>query len=135
MAKKKNAPSFAYTIVYVPDVKKALAFWEEAFGLDTGFLHESGDYGELATGATKLAFSAEHLIKSFGLSPRPNRPRQPPAGIELTLAMKDVEAAFARAIDAGCKKVKAPAEKPWGQTVAWVRDLNGVLVELCTPMG
>jgi lactoylglutathione lyase len=24
---------------------------------------------------------------------------------------------------------------PWGQTVAYVRDNNGFLVELCTPMG
>ena len=25
--------------------------------------------------------------------------------------------------------------KPWGQRVAYVRDCNGALVELCTPMG
>jgi hypothetical protein len=25
--------------------------------------------------------------------------------------------------------------KPWGQTVAYLRDINGVLVELATPMG
>jgi hypothetical protein len=25
-------------------------------------------------------------------------------------------------------------EKPWGQVVAYVRDLNGYLVEICTPM-
>jgi lactoylglutathione lyase len=29
----------------------------------------------------------------------------------------------------------APTKKPWGQTVAYVRDLDGHLVELCTPMG
>lgn len=24
---------------------------------------------------------------------------------------------------------------PWGQTIAYVADINGFLVELCTPMG
>ena len=28
----------------------------------------------------------------------------------------------------------APQEKPWGQVVAYVKDLNGIIVELCTSM-
>jgi lactoylglutathione lyase len=31
--------------------------------------------------------------------------------------------------------VMKPTVKPWGQTVAYVRDLNGTLVELGTPVG
>ena len=27
-----------------------------------------------------------------------------------------------------------PATKPWGQTVAYLRDNSGFLVEICTPM-
>ena len=45
-----------YTILYVPDVPATLKFYEAAFGLTTRFLHESGDYGELETGSTALAF-------------------------------------------------------------------------------
>jgi len=30
--------------------------------------------------------------------------------------------------------VSEPETKPWGQTVAYVRDRNGFLVELCSPM-
>ncbi|MDR7307276.1 hypothetical protein J2X15_002563 [Rhodoferax saidenbachensis] len=31
---------------------------------------------------------------------------------------------------------KNPQEvMPWGQTIAYVADSNGFLVELCTPMG
>ncbi|MDR6644219.1 putative glyoxalase superfamily protein PhnB [Luteibacter sp. 1214] len=26
-------------------------------------------------------------------------------------------------------------EKPWGQRVGHLRDLNGVIVEICSPMG
>ena len=38
-----------YTILYVPDVRAALAFYGKAFGLATRFVHESGDWGELET--------------------------------------------------------------------------------------
>ncbi len=30
--------------------------------------------------------------------------------------------------------VVEPNTKPWGQVVAYVRDLDGFLIEICTPM-
>ena len=36
----------------------------------------------------------------------------------------------AEAVAAGAVAVAPPAHKPWGQTVSYVRDLSGVLVEL-----
>ena len=50
--------NFAYTLVYVADVATSLAFFEQAFGLPTRFLHESSAYGEVdtGTGGTVLAF-------------------------------------------------------------------------------
>ena len=56
-----SAINFAYTIVYVEDVGASLDFFERAFGLTRRFLHESGAYGELETGATTLSF-ARHDI-------------------------------------------------------------------------
>jgi len=38
----------------------------------------------------------------------------------------------AQAEAAGARKVADPVTKPWGQVVAYVRDLNGLLVELTT---
>ena len=35
---------------------------------------------------------------------------------------------------AGCSPVSKPHEVPWGQTISYVRDLNGCLVEIATPM-
>ncbi|MEO1523627.1 MAG: VOC family protein, partial [Cyanobacteria bacterium J06633_2] len=46
-----------YTILYVENVSATLNFYEQSFGLQTKMLHESGDYGELDTGETTLAFS------------------------------------------------------------------------------
>jgi len=50
-----------YTILYVPDVAASLAFFERAFGLKRRFLHETGTYGELDTGATTLAFAVSYV--------------------------------------------------------------------------
>ena len=46
----------------------------------------------------------------------------------------DVPAAHARAVEAGARELAGPKQKPWGQTVSYVRDPNGVLIELCTPV-
>ena len=123
-----------YVILYVPDVPAALAFYAAAFGLEQRFLHESGSYGEMATGATALAFAAEALVEAGGLAFRASRRADPPAAAEVGLVTEAVEAAFARAVAAGAVPCLAPTRKPWGQTVCYVRDLNGFLVEICSPM-
>lgn len=128
--------NFAYTIVYVPDVAASLAFFERAFGLSRRFLHESGTYGELETGSTTLSFAA-HEIARDGLGHdyvAADRSAQP-LGMEIGLTTPDVGAACQRAVAAGAVLLKAPATKPWGQEVAYVRCPDGTLVELCTPIG
>ena len=55
---------FGFTILYVEDVARSLDFYERALGLERRFLHESGDYGELETGATALAFATHELAAS-----------------------------------------------------------------------
>ena len=120
-----------YVILHVPDVAEAVAFWERAFGLARRFVHESG-YAEMETGGTALAFAADALTAQHGL---PLRPEGLPFGMEVGLVTPDVEAAYRRALDAGAVPVVPPGARPWGQVVGYVRDLNGVLVELCTPMG
>ena len=120
-----------YVILHVPDVAEAVAFWERAFGLTARFVHESG-YAEMKTGGTALAFAAEALTIQHGLPPRRDGL---PFGMEVGLVTSDVEAAYHRAVNAGATPIVAPDARPWGQVVGYVRDLNGVLVELCTPMG
>jgi len=127
-------PKLGYVIVYVPDVAKALAFYERAFGLARQMVHEH-EYGELATGATSLAFVVETMRARHGLTTHDNRPAPAlPAGIEIAFVVDDVAAAHATALAAGAVQVTAPERKPWGQVVSYVRDLNGDLVELCSPM-
>ncbi|NMO17645.1 VOC family protein [Pyxidicoccus fallax] len=123
-----------YVILYVQDVPATVDFYEKAFGLQRRFLHESNTYAEMETGATALAFAVEALAKEHGLTVRPNRAKEDAAAMEVALVTPDVQAAFERAVKAGAHAAANPKQKPWGQTVAYVRDLNGVLVELCTPI-
>lgn len=128
--------TFGYTIVYVADVAASLEFFERAFGLKRRFLHDSGGYGELETGATTLSF-AQHDTARGNLGHdyvAADRSAQP-LGIEIGLLTGDVAAACERAVAAGATLLAAPVVKPWGQTVAYVRCPDGTLVELCTPVG
>ena len=123
---------FGYTILYVQDVRASVAFYEAAFGLKAKFVHESGDFGELDTGATALAFSSHRLLTELNKHPKAADPGGP--CFEIALVTDDVAAAVTRAVAAGAA-LKQPAEKmPWGQTVAYVVDLDGFLVEICTPV-
>lgn len=131
----QTAPTLGYVLIYVPDVARAVDFWQTAFGLTLRFAHESGTYSELDTGATALGFVAESVARENGGAFRPNRPDDEPAGIEVALCTPDVQVLWKRATEAGATPVKPPTTKPWGQIVAYVRDPDGVLVELCTPMG
>jgi catechol 2,3-dioxygenase-like lactoylglutathione lyase family enzyme len=124
------------TILYVPDVAASLRFYGQAFGLQTRFLHESGDYGELDTGSTTLAF-ADHALADGnfpGGHVRADHSAQP-LGMEIGLVTADVPAAHAQAVAAGARELSAPATKPWGQVVSYLRAPDGCLIELCTPVG
>lgn len=127
---------FGYTIVYVPDVAASLQFYEQAFGLTRRFLHESGTYGELDTGATTLAFAA-HVLGDmhFPQGYVKAHASAAPLGMEIAFVTEDVSAAHAKALQAGAVELLPPETKPWGQTVSYVRCPDGSLVELCSPMG
>lgn len=128
--------TFGYTIVYVADVAASLEFFERAFGLKRRFLHESGGYGELDTGATTLSFAQHDTARgNLGHDYVAADGSAQPLGMEVGLLTNDVAAACERAVAAGATLLSAPVVKPWGQTVAYVRCPDGTLVELCTPVG
>lgn len=124
-----------YVIIYVPDVKAAITFYEKAFGLAVGFADETGDFAQMSTGTTSLAFAKEGMVRGLGVGFTPLRPDAEAPGVEIALTTTDVPAALAAALAMGASLVKGAEKKPWGQTVAYVRDPFGLLVELCTPMG
>ncbi|MFD2205614.1 VOC family protein [Kiloniella antarctica] len=122
----------AYTILYVENVMKTLEFYQVAFGFEQKMLHESGDYGELDTGATTLSFSSHTLMEQIGKNP--GRPTDGKPCFEIAFTTDDVPVALSTAVRAGATLVQEAQDMPWGQTTAYVTDLNGFLVELCSPI-
>jgi predicted enzyme related to lactoylglutathione lyase len=121
-----------YVILYVPDVATTVTFYERAFGLVRRFIHESGQYAEMDTGATALAFASEDMVSTTYHGFRRNRLEDQAAGAEVALVTNDVAKSFTRAVEAGAFPVVQPIEKPWGQVISYVRDSNGFLVEICS---
>jgi uncharacterized glyoxalase superfamily protein PhnB len=125
---------FGYAILYVDDVEQTVSFYEQAFGLKRKLV-VPGEFGELDTGSTRLAFAARsHATTLFTIPIQEGGRDKAAPPMEIALVTPDVEKAFDKAVAAGAIAIAKPAQKPWGQTVAYVRDDNGFLVELCTPI-
>ena len=124
-----------YTILYVADVTKSIEFYESAFGFQRKFITPENDYGELLTGETTISFASLELANSnlrngFLVSKQANKP----FGIELGLVTENVHQVIEKALEVGAIIVEEPKEKPWGQTVGYIQDLDGFLLEICTPV-
>ncbi|XP_059430847.1 uncharacterized protein LOC132164360 [Corylus avellana] len=126
------SPAFAYTVVYVKDVAKSVAFYAKAFGHNVRRLDESHRWGELESGQTTIAFTPVHQHETDGLTgavqiPESGNKRQP---IEVCFAYADVDAAYKRAVESGAVPVSDPETKEWGQKVGYVRDIDGIVVRM-----
>lgn len=135
--KAVEAVQFRYTGFFVRDVPATVRFYHDAFGLELRYMHPSSGYAELETGDTLLAFVGEDFLQDAALlgalGTRPNRPDVDPIAAQIAFVTRDLNADWARAVAAGATIVKKPEAKPWGQTVGYLRDPDGILVELCTP--
>lgn len=89
----------------------------------------------METGATRLAFAAKSLARENGFDFGKPGALESPAPFEIAFVAEDVESSFKKAVLSGAAELKKPMQKPWGQTVGYVRDCNGFLVEICSPMG
>lgn len=124
---------FGYTILYVEDVEKSVAFYENVFGFSRKFVTPENDYGELSTGETTISFAskklaAQNLLDGFIESTLEDKP----FAIELGFITDNVGELVQKATSFGAVLIKEPTQKPWGQIVAYVRDVDGFLIEICT---
>ncbi len=129
-----NSPlRFGVAQFFVEDVEQALIWYERAFGLTRKFIHPTGRYGELATGETSLAFASFEVAGMIGVSVRRSRLDEEAPPAEVIFVTDDAEVAYARAVASGAHAVRPPERMPWGQVVGYVRDFQGVLVEIGEP--
>ncbi|RED18924.1 putative glyoxalase superfamily protein PhnB [Flavobacterium cutihirudinis] len=126
---------FGYTILYVAEVEKAIEFYENAFGFARKFITPDQDYGELSTGETTISFASKKLA-SQNLSEGflESSLEAKPFAIELGFITDDVGELVQKATSFGAVLVSEPKKKAWGQVVAYVRDPEGFLIEICTPV-
>ena len=126
---------FGYTILYVPDVTKSIEFYEKSFGFKRNFITPDNDYGELDSGQTTISFASIALANSNlknGFTE--SNLTQKPFAIELGLITDNVNEIIKLAEHNGATILELPHQKPWGQIVAYLRDIDGFLLEICTPM-
>ena len=125
---------FGGTAVYVNDVRLALDFYAHAFGIRTRFFDETLQYGELETGSTVVAFASHQLGEMLmpGLYARSENGQ--PLGVEITFFVKDVPAAFEKAVAEGAMPLAQPKTMPWGAIVAYLRDPEGTIIGLSTQL-
>ncbi|KAK6128442.1 hypothetical protein DH2020_037810 [Rehmannia glutinosa] len=95
MASNLN-PRYAYTVVYVKDVAKSIAFYAKAFGYHVRRLDESHRWGELESGQTTIAFTPAKQHETDELTgkvqiPHSERERNP---VEVCFDYSDVDAAY-----------------------------------------
>jgi lactoylglutathione lyase len=121
----------------VPSVPTTVAFYSRAFGLPLHFMHPTQGYAELNSGPAVLAFLGEEFVANASLLGKlpvyPNRPDAPALGAHVALWSDDIDADWQRAVNAGASVVVPLEQKPWGQIAGYLRDPDGVVVELCTP--
>ncbi len=123
---------FSHTIVYVDNVEATVNFYINAFKQSVLFKHDSNEYAEMDTGDTKLAFASPKLAKSNGVEFSENDSAKVAPGFEINFTCSNVHECYHHALEHGAIDVKPPVKKPWGQEVAYVRDLNGILVEIAS---
>ena len=110
-----------FPILMSRDLPRLVGFYEDALGATVDYRFASGDEDDY------VSLRARHR----GARHRPRAGRADAEGdrVALWFYVDDVDAAFA-AGRAGGEIVQAPADMPWGERVAQVRDPDGNLVNL-----
>jgi len=69
-------------------------------------------------------------MEQIGKNPAPASAGKP--SFELAFETDDVAGDLATALSAGATLVQDVQEQPWGQTISYVSDPNGFLIEICS---
>jgi len=114
--------SLAYTILFVRDMERSVAFYRDLAGLP--LLTESPDWSEFATGSCKLAL---HLAAEGTLSEV--QPQRIPAGhVHPGFAVADIHAFAARMEAAGVPLMNPIRREDFGLLFGTWRDPDGIPV-------
>ena len=117
--------------IYVKNVEQSLAWYVTTFSAKIKMLSADKHYGELDLGNFTLAFGQDEMERQHNYPAfYGNSMQQEPCGINLAVYTNDLEGQYQQALLNGAVSVLAPHTKPWGIEVAWIRDINGVMVSI-----
>jgi lactoylglutathione lyase len=110
-----------FPIITTSDLRRALGFYRDLLGatVEYEFLGPDGEPGYVG-----LELGTAHL----GIGRDPAVPASPGGRFSLWVYADDCDAAVEQLRAAGVTIVEEPADQPWGERVARVRDPDGNLV-------
>ena len=109
----------------VPDADAEMHFLTTAFGATEASCQRNGD-GAVMHAELKIGDSLVMLGQASG--------EWKALSAALYLWVPDVDAAYARALDAGATSQSAPEDKPYGHRNAGVVDKNGITWWIASPV-
>ncbi|GEK78854.1 VOC family protein [Agrococcus baldri] len=113
-----------FPILSTRDLARLEAFYVEAFGAERSYAFDDAGrdvYVALSVGGARLGIGQDDALDGS------------PNGTAIWLYVDDVDTAFRQAIDAGATSVAEPADMPWGERVAQLRDPDGFVLHLGAP--
>ena len=120
-----------YVVLLVEDLDRALDFYTGTLGLP--LKHRAEEFAQLETGATRLAlFTRAAMART--LHQTLDQPAASAPAFEIGFKVDDVDSAYQTLVAAGATAVSTPETRPWGQRTGYVRDPDGNLIELVTPL-
>ena len=119
-----------YTVIQVGDVARSAAFYQRHFQLESAFV---SDWYVHLRSATPAAITLGIVDRRHETVPAAFRDRQA-QGLILSFEVDDVDAAFERAVAAGLKIHVSLCDEPWGQRHFIVEDLDGIAIDVITPI-
>ncbi len=116
--------------IITSDLNRLVSFYELISGMAVTRYTE--DFAELPTPSCTLAIGNSHTLRLFGaedvLSPAQNR------SAIIEFLVEDVDKEFARLRERVTDVVQEPTTMPWGNRSLLVRDPDGNLINLFTPV-
>lgn len=125
---------FGSPCLFVNDVRKTIAFYRKAFGLEEKFYDPDFDFGIVVAGEAEIAIASHSAGERMMPKRYPHSGSGNPQGIELAFYSINVEEDYSRAIEAGAKSLASPYDTPWGQKVAYVGSIEGTVIGICSPL-
>jgi catechol 2,3-dioxygenase-like lactoylglutathione lyase family enzyme len=109
-----------FPIFTVTDVDRSARFYTEVFGFETSYRWPK-----------EADLSAEFVTMSLdGREIGLGRGTTVVSGVELCIEVDDMPAAWGQALAAGATPITEPALQPWGESMAYVGDPDGIRIHL-----